>query len=331
MPSNTGPEREAIGLPGGVKSRLAPVVPHLHRPLALLALISVGLWGTPCHADDRNVDQAAIAYETGRYEECVQQFQTILQPGSTSTPSTQEGRSRARMYLAACLMSLKRTPEADTQFEDLIRENFRFSPDRAAFSPSIFGRYLTIRERLRNEIEAKEKEEQERIEALRKQQAEQERLERERRELIEQMAREQLFTRQNSRMVAMIPFGVGQFQNHQKTLGWTLLGAQAAFAATSMVTYFLKENIERQFNASVDEKEARRLRDLAVQANYLSFGAFVVTMLGGVVHAQVTFVPEFREIRERSLPPPVAPLVPLTQTTTTSQFTGGTLLWQGRW
>jgi hypothetical protein len=140
---------------------------------------------------------------------------------------------------------------------------------------------------------------------------------------IEQMAREQIFTRKNSRTVALIPFGVGQFQNQQRTLGWTLLGAQAAFAATSMVTYFLKENIERQFSASVDEREARRLRDLAVQANYLSFGAMVVTMLGGVIHAQVTFVPEFRELRERPLPPPVPPLSP--------QLTGGLLQWQGRW
>jgi tetratricopeptide (TPR) repeat protein len=299
------------------------VCPVRRWSLALLAFLLVAGRGATCRADDRSVDQAAITYETGRYEECVQRFEAILKPDAASAPSTQEGRSRARMYLAACLMTLKRASEADTQFEQLIRENYRYTPDRAAFSPLIFGRYLDIRERLRDEIEAKVKIDQAREEELRRLQEERERQERERQATIEAMAREQILTRKNSRMVALLPFGVGQFQNRQRTLGWTLLGAQAAFAATSMVTYFLKENIERQFSASVDEREARRLRDLAVQANYLSFGAMVVTMLGGVVHAQVTFVPEFREVRERPLPPPVPPLGP--------QLTGGMLRWEGRW
>ena len=291
--------------------------------LALLTLLALGSWGAPCRADDRSVDQAAITYETGRYDECVQRFQGMLRPDASNAPTTQEGRSRARMYLAACLMTLKRPAEADSEFEQLIRDNYRYSPDRAAFSPLIFGRYLDIRERLRDEIEAKVKADQEKEAELRRLQEERDRQEKERQVAIEQMAREQIFTRKNSRTVALIPFGVGQFQNQQRPLGWTLLGAQAAFAATSMVTYFLKENIERQFSASVDEREARRLRDLAVQANYLSFGAMVVTMLGGVIHAQVTFVPEFRELRERPLPPPVPPLSP--------QLTGGLLQWQGRW
>lgn len=286
-------------------------------------------WGAPCRADDRSIDQAAIAYEMGRFEECIQQFQAILQHDSSNGPSTQEGRSRARMYLAACQMSLKHNEEADAQFEELLRENYKFSPDRAAFSPSIYGRYLTIRGRLQAEIELREQEEQKRIEELRKQQLEQERLERERREQVERMAREQIVLQKNSRMVALIPFGVGQFQNHQRTFGWTLLGAEATFAAGSVVTYFLKENIERQFNASVNEAEARKLRDTAVQANYLFFGAFVVTMLSGIVHAQVTFVPEFREIRERALPPmtPPSPTAP----PLSPQLSGGLLRWQSVW
>jgi hypothetical protein len=281
------------------------------------------LRGAPCRADDRSVDQAAITYETGRYDECVQRFQAILLPDAPTRPTTQEGRSRARMYLAACQMTLKRSSEADAQFEQLIRENYRYSPDRASFSPPILGRFLDIRERLRDEIEAKVKADQEKEAELRRLQEERERQERERQRAIERMAREQIITQRNSRAVALIPFGVGQFQNRQRPLGWALLGAQATFAAASVVSYFLKENIERQFNASVDEREARRLRDLALQANYISFGAFVVTMLGGIAHAQITFVPEFREIRERPLPAPVPPLAP--------QFTGGTLLWQGHW
>ena len=136
------------------------------------------LWGAPCRADDRSVDQAAITYETGRHDECIQRFQAILIPGAPVAPSTQEGRSRARMYLAACLMTVKRGAEADAQFEQLIRENYRYSPDRAAFSPPIFGRYLDIRERLRDEIEAKVKADQEKEAELRRLQEERERLER---------------------------------------------------------------------------------------------------------------------------------------------------------
>ena len=137
--------------------------------------------------------------------------------------------------------------------------------------------------------------------------------------VIEQMAREDVTVRRNSRLVALVPFGVGQFQNGQRVLGWTLFGTEVAFATASVVTFFLKQNIEQQFSPSVNRSEAQRLRNLAAQANWVTFGLFAATALGGVAHAQVTFVPEFREVRERALPAPV------------SMPTGGTLMLRGTW
>lgn len=277
------------------------------------------LWSSDGRAADRAVEQGVIAYETGRFTECVQKLQGVLAAGSPDAPTSQESRSRARMYLATCLATLKREGEASAVLETLVREDYRFSPDRAAFPVSVIGRFLDTQLKLAPEIEARVRADQEREAELRRQQEERERRERERQIIIEQMARQQVITRQNSRLVALVPFGVGQFQNGQRTLGWTLLGTQAALAAASVATFFLKDNIERQFGSGVDRTEALRLRDLAVQANYVTFGLFVATALGGVAHAQLTFVPEFNEVRERPLPPAV------------SLPTGGVLTWRGTW
>ncbi len=289
-----------------------------------MAAAWLGLWATlgtsrSAHAADRAVEQGVISYETGRFTECVQRFQSILQPKSPDAPSSQENRSRARMYLATCLVALKREGEADTQLETLVREDYRYSPDRAAFPVSVIGRYLDTQLRLAPEIEAKVRADQEREAALRRQQEEREERERERQRIIEQMAREDVTVRRNSRLVALVPFGVGQFQNGQRALGWTLFGTEVAFATASVVTFFLKQNIEQQFSSSVNRSEALRLRNLAAQANWVTFGLFAATALGGVAHAQVTFVPEFREVRERALPAPV------------SMPTGGTLMLRGTW
>ena len=49
---------------------------------------------------------------------------------------------------------------------------------------------------------------------------------------LERLASEELHVRHNSRWIALIPGGVGQFQNDQDALGWTLLGGEAALALT---------------------------------------------------------------------------------------------------
>ena len=310
----------------------APCAPRRRWPTAPAALVAgcaSALWAPPARAADRAVEQGVIAYETGRFAECVQKFQGVLQPGSPDAPTTQESRSRARMYLATCLATLKREAEADAVLETLVREDYRFSPDRAAFPVTVIGRFLDTQLRLAPEVEAKVRADQEREARLRYLQEERERIVRERQQINAQMARGRVTGRRSSRLVALVPFGVGQFQNGQRTLGWTLLGTEAALAAASAVTFFLKDNIERQFSSGVDRTEALRLRDLAVQANYVTFGLFAATALGGVAHAQLTFVPEFREVRERPLPPPVS--VPTGGVSTGGLLSGGLLTWRGTW
>lgn len=296
----------------------------LPRPVALAALVATIALAPAAQADPgRVIEQGVIDFQTGRFSECIQRFQSVLTPGSPDEVKTQEQRSFARMHLGACMMANRRETEADAQFEKLILEDYRFAPDRGSFPVPIIGRFLDARLRLRDKIEDKIRADQEREAELRRLLERQAQLERDRQMVIEQMARDQTFLQKNSRLVALFPLGVGQFQNRQRALGWTLLGAEAVFAATSAVSYLIKQNIENQFSTSIDRTEALRLRDLAWRVNYLSFAAFALTTLGGVAHAQLTFVPEFRETRERPLPAPIPP-PPL-------QPVGGVLMWQGKW
>lgn len=301
--------------------------PQLRQLLA--ATLCAGLTLSPdARADDEAaIDSGSLDYEAGRYVECVQRFQSILKPGSPDEVTSRENRSRARMYLAACLVALRKDTEADTLLDTLIREDIKYAPTPASFSGTVIDRFRKKRTELRPVIEAQRAEELQREALARQAREEQAQKERERQAEIERMAREQLQIQKNSRLVALLPFGIGQLQNRQNTLGWGLLGAQAAFAAVSVVSYYITLDLQRQFSPTLDESEALRLRDSAVLVNRLSFGAFALLAAGGIVHAQLTFVPEFSRVHERPLPPPVPPLAAAQG----PSFTGGTLLWSGRW
>jgi hypothetical protein len=123
---------------------------------------------------------------------------------------------------------------------------------------------------------------------------------------LERLARLEVHIVHNSRWIAAIPFGVGQFQNGQTAGGWLFLTTEAALAATSIITETTKASLESQgFAPGVDTNALNSQTHRLKLINWSVFGGLVAVAAGGVLHAQLTFVPEFREVRERALPPPV--------------------------
>jgi hypothetical protein len=123
---------------------------------------------------------------------------------------------------------------------------------------------------------------------------------------LEKLARQELNVTHNSRWIAAIPFGVGQFQNGQTAGGVLFLATELALAAGSITTAVIVQSYESHGNdPGVDtaalNSRVRTFRD----ANYLTFGGMMAVAAGGVLHAQLTFVPEFRVTRERRIPPPL--------------------------
>ena len=270
-------------------------IPAVAASLAALACAA------EARADDVTaLDSAINSYDTARWEECVERFKVVL---ASPTLRDVAQKNRARMYYAACLVSTKREKEADKQMEQIVRDDVLYVPDKVAFSSRVLDRFTETRVRLRDEIAEKEKEKIAAELAAKKAEEERKKKAQERVVRLEYLATQETVEKESSRWIGFIPFGVGQFQNRQKALGWIFLGAETALAATTITTQLLSSSIQSQSRqANADREAARILNDRVVLTNRIAFGAFVTVAVGGIVHAQTTFVPSFRETKKRPLP-----------------------------
>ena len=256
-------------------------------------------------ADDASTLESGInSYEGSRYPECVQRFRAMLTAGSSTTLTDPRFKNRARIYYSTCLIATKRAVEADDQMKQLVREDTRYIPDRAAFPGAILDRFTEIRVVMKEEIDRLERKrlQQEQDDEQRREDGKKRAAAHLRR--LEAYARTETLVQRNTRWLALLPFGVGQFQNGQTAFAWTLLGTQSVFGAASIVTALAKNSLESNFEfGRSDSAQAEERRSLIVTLNRVSFGVFAAAALGGILHAQLTFVDEVRKTRERKLPP----------------------------
>lgn len=218
---------------------------------------------------------------------------------------TEAERIEAWRLLGLSHFFLNRIPEADNAFFGLLKQNpdyqldpFFVPPNAVAFFDDVRKRnepYLApIRDRRRARIEALEQEERLRVEADRR-----------RREELSKPTAPMIVERrfqESSRLVALMPLGLGQFQNGRPGLGATVMSTQLVAAATSVGAYWLVEALRgpggKFAAASYDRAQA------ADAVKWWSAGLFYALWLAGVIEANVNFVPS-RVVGE--LPQPNTP------------------------
>lgn len=323
----TGHDRMAGRSRGGAPSRRrTPAAPR--RALAAAAAGLIVLSSAIAAADDQQVfELAKTRFDAGQYDEAAARFAAMLNPASPPCgkgPSDPERPcrltepeliERARALHAASLIALGRVAEADAIIEQLLLSNPVYAPNPALFQPEVIDRFTAVRARIREQIEAaaKQKAEKERAERLA---AERERQE-ERRWIasLQQLAAEERVVEHRSRWVAAVPFGVGQFYNGDTALGWVFLVSQALAGATSITSAIVVSGYEGvdvtppptatgEEGATVDVDQLNAQIQTATVINRVAFGAWAALTAAGILHAQVTFVPERSSVRRRPVPPP---------------------------
>src|SRR5262249_12492896 len=146
---------------------------------------------------------------------------------------------QARMYLGASLLAQGKTAEAKEAFEKLALEDPTFEPDPLSFPGDAINTFIDVRASLLEEIR-RASQAAAKLEAERKRREEAEKeAQRQWLEKLKAQAGEQKITVRHSRVVASIPFGVGQFQNGQPGLGWVFLGAEVAALGGTAVTWLM--------------------------------------------------------------------------------------------
>lgn len=277
--------------------------------LTIVAVLAEGRAGAePARAEVELGDDARLAsvvnlYEAGKYAECASELGAMLAPDARRKIRDRDVLENARIYHAACLIGSGNAAAADEPLRAAIRANIQMKPpDSLVFPPPVIERFLRVRQSLYEEIK---KAEAQRVQEARRAAEEQKaraRTEQQRVVALERLASQEVTVVKNRRWVALVPFGVGQFQNGDDGLGWVFLTSETVLAATALTSIAMQTGLQL---------EAQRLHNPANNAVLATWHTLVVVssyaFLGvaatGVAQAQLGFVPETRVVRERPLPP----------------------------
>jgi hypothetical protein len=276
---------------------------------------------TTAHASEQTeFDKARAAYLARKYDDADAHFRVLLDPQS---PTLHDPVlvSQARMYWGASLLAQKKQTEAATVFEKLLLTDVSFEPDPLSFPTDVIEFFIDTRQRLKDRLNAAAAEAVKRAGEQRAREESEKRRAAENLMLLEKMASEERNTVHHSRYVALLPFGVGQFQNDQRIAGGVFLGVESALliAAGVMIPVYLNElhNIRLAYLANDTtraEGYANRAGDER-NANLALNGAFAGAALIGIAQAQIAFEPDTVEVNKRPIPtvtfaPMIAPLAP---------------------
>ncbi len=284
------------------------------RALAVWCSAACLAWVVPARADPlSDLEKAHNAYVAHKYEDAEGRLRALLDP-HTGGLKDADNVADARMYLGASLLAEGKKAEAAGVFEQLLLDKPDYQPDPLRVTLQAADALIDARSRLREELAANL------AEKVRQAQEERAKIEGERQRaavrlaMVEKLASEETLVYRNSRWLAVLPFGVGQFQNGQMVLGGTLLATQALLVIGNVVSQAILLYNENQMNqASAAGNPTRfgyhdRAEDAYNAANLFAAG-FAVVAVAGIVHAELTYVPERVEVRPRPLPPlALAPL-----------------------
>jgi len=300
-----------------------------HRGVLMLVCLAVGWqgvgWPAPAQAqtqtsdrlpaararlsDTAELEQVVELYMAGQYERCVSELSVFLDAKGPSPFRDAGAIERGRLYFASCSLLVGNREQARTALHSALEANPLMSaPDSLTFPPPVVSLFLEVRD----EVEALiAKREQEQLSELRRQAQEAaaaERKQAEQEALLYRLAGEETIVVKQSRAIAMLPLGAGQFQNgdvnlgiffavSEVVLGATLITAAAVHAEAYTTAVFYVDSNQTVPNSVRQTYDA--MGTLAVASTFALLG---VTALG-IVEANLKFKPErLLGVRKRPLP-----------------------------
>ncbi len=251
-----------------------------------------------------DLEKAHNAYVAHKYDDAETRLRSLLDLDALQDP---DNVADARMYLGASLLAQGKKAEAQAVFEHLLREKPDYQPDSLRVTLQATDALVDVRSRMREELAASLAEKvRQAQEAKAKVESEKQRAAL-RFAMLEKLASEETVVRTNSRWIALVPFGVGQFQNGQDALGWVFLTTESLLAIGSGVGAAVAYYDELQLNDALlrgtgTAPQYRALaQDAFVTGNAFAAG-FALAAIVGIIHAEATFVSQRIEVRPRPLP-----------------------------
>ena len=226
---------------------------------------------------DEAFTQGKNAYLYGTYPLVIKSLHPLLNPHILI--SNPQKLLIAYEYLGLAYFYLNQKQQARATFTRLIffRPNYELDPVR--IPPDAVTFYTQIKEQLASEIKKRQ-------DILKKQKEQEER----RRKA--KMSREVVLERQvNQYPIAILPFGIGQFQNHDYGMGYFFLISEILTLSASVGFFWGVENL-RQSNGLFTQANFTQAQNLQT-AQMVSVGLTVGLMITGIVHALMFYKESF--------------------------------------
>ncbi len=274
------------------------------RRIALfgLAYLLVAASTAPVAADElSDFESARRAYDKQNYTKAARELESLV-GGVVPRARNPVVRLEARKYLGATYLFLDDEKAAREQFRLLLEEDEEYDIDPVAFPEAVVQTFQQVKtqveiERARDKAldeKRRKKERSDELEQLIKQQ--------QRIASLEELARTETVERVNSRWIAALPFGAGQFQNQNRRLGIMFAVMESAFLAASVATFVGHNSLRNEMPTPEEVGRAERVERALRIGNWVSVGGLLSFYVAGLVEAQVRFRPIIRSTRERELP-----------------------------
>ncbi len=262
-------------------------------------------------SDELELQRVIGLYDVGRYSDCARELDKLLDSKGQRPIQRPKVRETARIYHAACLIGSGEFERADAPLQAAIRENPQMEqPDALVFPRPVVERFLRVRQSM---LEVIRQEDMKRLEEAKKA-AEAEKLKQEaarlRLQQLESLAGRETIVDPNSRWIAALPFGVGQFQNGDRSLGYVFLGSEILALGTGITGLAVATQIsakETEIETEGGESNAAsRAQDWHLVGR-IGTWTFLSLAVIGITEAELSFVPERRFVRQRAVPPAPEP------------------------
>jgi tetratricopeptide (TPR) repeat protein len=269
--------------------------------LSGLFFVLMAAFASPVAADElSDFESARRNYDKQNYAKAARGLESLV-GGAVPRAMNPVVRLESRKYLGATYLFQGKKEAAREQFRSLLEEDPDYDLDPVAFPEAVVQTFQEIKKEVSAELARKAALEAARRQRERSNEVEELIRQQQRIQMLEELAGTETVEKVNSRWIAALPFGIGQFQNEDRKLGIMFAVTESAFLVASIAT-FIGHNSLRDENPTPDEIErATRVEKALRIGNWVSVGAFLSFAVAGIIEAEVRFKPVIRTTRERDL------------------------------
>jgi len=243
------------------------------------------------------METAQSAYLFGDYKKVIRTLVPVLYPTATVDPNVEIA---ARRLLGLSYLFERDEENAEQEFLALLRLDPDFTLDPLIDPPPFVEFFNRVRATHKEDL-AERQRRQEEAEELRRQAEAQRAKEMAEREALRKEAERYVWViPERNAWLALVPFGVGQFQNGHRAKGMTLLVGEAVLGAASLslaLTVRLRYPDGTFPNADAGERD---IADTLVSAQIITGALFFGAVIYGVVDALAYY--DRARVRPRKVP-----------------------------